>query len=72
MQIPGINEEISSKLIHIDADKNERFIVKKSAQFLHRHFTPYPSFSKEAVKMLCWTLGGKNRTDRSVFDHPSE
>jgi transitional endoplasmic reticulum ATPase len=73
MQIPGINEEISSKLIHIDADKNERFIVKKSAQFLHRHFTPYPSFSKEAVKMLCWTLGEKTRRiDQFLIYHLNE
>ena len=43
MRLPGINEEISSKLIHIDMDKNERFILRKSAQFLQRHFKLYPS-----------------------------
>jgi SpoVK/Ycf46/Vps4 family AAA+-type ATPase len=57
MQIPGINDELSARVIHINADKNERFILKKSAQFLHRHFTLYSTFSKEAVKMICWTLG---------------
>ena len=73
MRLPGINEEISSKLIHIDMDKNERFILKKSAQFLHRHFKLYPSFSKEAVKMLCWTLGEKiRRIDQFLITHLSE
>ncbi|MEJ2727357.1 MAG: AAA family ATPase, partial [Deltaproteobacteria bacterium] len=57
MQIPGINDELSARIIHINADKNERFILRKSAQFLQRHFSLYPSFSKEAVKILCWTLG---------------
>ena len=73
MRLPGINEEISSKLIHIDMDKNERFILRKSAQFLQRHFKLYPSFSKEAVKMLCWTLGEKiRRIDQFLITHLSE
>ena len=73
MRLPGINEEISSKLIHIDMDKNERFILRKSAQFLQRHFKLYPSFSKEAVKMLCWTLGEKiRRIDQFLIAHLSE
>ena len=73
MQIPGINEEISSKLIHVDADKNERFILKKSAQFLHRHLTRYPSYSKEAVKMLCWALGKQTeRIDQFLVAHLSD
>jgi SpoVK/Ycf46/Vps4 family AAA+-type ATPase len=55
-----INKEISSKLFDADRDKNERFILRKSAQFLHRHLSRYPSFSKEAVKMLCWNLGKHN------------
>ena len=73
MRLPGINEEISSKLIHIDMDKNERFILRKSAQFLQRHFKLYPSVSKEAVKMLCWTLGEKiRRIDQFLIAHLSE
>ena len=73
MRLPGINEEISSKLIHVNADKNERFILRKSAQFLQRHFTLYPSFSKEAVKMLCWTLGKKTgRINQFLICHLSE
>ena len=70
MQIPGINDEISSKSIHINSDKNERFILKKTAQFLQRHFQRYPSFSKESVNMLCWTLGNKtNRINQFLIDH---
>jgi SpoVK/Ycf46/Vps4 family AAA+-type ATPase len=70
MKIPRINEEITSNLIHIDADKNERFILKKSAQFLQRHFKQYPFFSKEAVKMLCWALGEKTgRINQFLLSH---
>jgi AAA+ superfamily predicted ATPase len=73
MQTPGINDELSPKTIRIDADKNERFILKKSAQFLHRHFRLYPSFSKEAVKMLCWILGKRTgRIDQFLIAHLDE
>ena len=70
MPIRWINKEISPKLIPNDADKNERFILKKSAQFLHRHFLIYASFSKEAVKMLCWTLEkNTDRVDQFLISH---
>ena len=73
MQIPGINNELSPKTIHTGADKNELFILKKSTQFLHRHFTRYPSYSKEAVKMLCWTLGEKTSgIDQFLLAHLDE
>jgi len=65
-----INKEISSKLLHFDKDKNERFIMRKSAQFLHRHLIRYPSYSREAVKMLCWILDKQiSQIDKFLMAH---
>ena len=56
-----------------DKDKNERFILRKSAQFLHRHLSRYPSYSKEAVKMLCWNLGKHNAViNQFMISHLSD
>ena len=43
-------------------DKDERFVFKNTALYLHRHFSRYPSYDRETLTILCWVLGKKRET----------
>jgi SpoVK/Ycf46/Vps4 family AAA+-type ATPase len=61
MEIPFVNKRLSSNIIHLDSDKNDRFILGNCARYLYRHFTRYAFFDNETLKMLCWTLWHENK-----------
>ena len=39
------------------ADKNDRYVLKHCLGYLHRHLKHFPSYSREACRMLVWTMG---------------
>lgn len=48
---------VITNAIHIEHDKNERFVIKKCLTYLQRHFQRHFILDRETMEMLCWSLG---------------
>ena len=38
-------------------DKNERFVLRHTADLLIRHLDRYPALDEEILELICWNLG---------------
>ena len=57
MQIPLLDPNYAGSGTLMAADKNDRYALKNCLVYLQRHLGRFPSYSREACKMLVWVLG---------------
>ena len=57
MPIPFFDSEKAGSGRIVAADKNDRYVLKHCLLYLLRHLRRFPSYSREACRMLVWTLG---------------
>jgi transitional endoplasmic reticulum ATPase len=57
MIIPSFETGINTNGIHMDSDKNDRYVLRSCIVYLKRHLNGYPCFDRETLKFLCWILG---------------
>jgi SpoVK/Ycf46/Vps4 family AAA+-type ATPase len=73
MIIPTFETGIDTNGIHMDSDKNDRYVLRNCIIHLQRHLSCYPCFDTETLKLICWILGEEmQRLGNFLLTHTDE